>query len=82
MNYLKKLILQLKESLYDESELNKDILYICKKLKISREEYEVLMKLPNRSYRDYPNWDFRYKIVKKIQLMYSKLTNKRLNVYS
>ena len=75
-------ISQLKESLYDESELNKDILYICKKLKISREEYEALMKLPNRSYRDYPNWDFRYKIVKKIQSIYSKLTNKKLNVYS
>jgi N-acetyl sugar amidotransferase len=48
---------KLQEPLYDPEELKSDIKYFCKKLKFSQEEFDELMKVPNCSYRDFPNWN-------------------------
>lgn len=48
-------MLELQTPLYDPGELQEDIAYFCKKLCISRDEYERIMAEPPRSYTDYAN---------------------------
>lgn len=40
---------------YDINEIENDKKYICKKLNISMDELEKIIKLPNKYYYDYPN---------------------------
>jgi N-acetyl sugar amidotransferase len=42
---------------YNMDELKNDKEYVCKKLEISEEEFEEIMNLPIRSYRDYKTYD-------------------------
>jgi N-acetyl sugar amidotransferase len=46
---------ELQEPLYDPAELQEDRAYFCKKLGISRDEYDRIMQEPPRSYADYAN---------------------------
>jgi N-acetyl sugar amidotransferase len=46
---------ELAESLYAPEDLESDITYFCKKLGISRAEYERVMSEPPRFFSDYPN---------------------------
>lgn len=72
----------LKIPLYDPQELEKDIQFLCKKLKISRDEYEEIMKAPIHSYKDFPNWDKLQNLVKKGSRFYNKFFGKKITVYS
>ena len=40
---------------YDESQVMKDLTYICRKLSVSKDEFLSLMQQPNRTYKDYKN---------------------------
>lgn len=73
---------ELRKPLYDENEREVDLNYFCKKLRISRQQYEEFVGGTTSSYYDYANWEYKYKIVKKIQAVVERLTNKRVNVYS
>jgi hypothetical protein len=73
---------KLGEPLYEPLDLEIDIGYFCKKLRISRAEFDSFMRIPNRSYTDFPNWDSRYRILKKIQIDLERLVGKKLSVYS
>ena len=73
---------RLAESLYDPRELNMDIDYMCKKLRISREEFEHYMEEPRRYYTDFANWDRYYSALKNIQTLYHKISGKQLKAYS
>lgn len=73
---------KLAEPLYDPTELEIDIAYFCKKLRISRRQFDELLKAPSHSYSDFPNWDGRYRFLKKIQDGVARLTGKRMRVYS
>lgn len=73
---------KLAEPLYDLQELEVDIAYLCKKLRISRTEFDGLMREPNRHYTDFENWDSRYKLLKKAQFLVERMLGKRVNVYS
>jgi N-acetyl sugar amidotransferase len=73
---------KLAEPLYDPQELEIDIGYFCKKLRISRAEFDEFISQPNRHYTDFPNWDSRYRRLKKIQAVVEQVTGKRVNVYS
>lgn len=73
---------KLAEPLYDLQELDVDIAYLCKKLRISRAEFDELMRLPNNHYTSFRNWDGRYKLLKKAQFFVERLLGKRVNVYS
>lgn len=44
---------KLKEPLYNEKELEKDIEYFCEKMEITREEFEGIMKNPPKYFWDY-----------------------------
>lgn len=57
---------KLSEPLYEKSEFEDDIRFFCKKLKISRFEYEYYIKQPQRSFYEFPNWQRRYEVLKNI----------------
>lgn len=73
---------KLAEPLYDSQELEIDIAYLCKKLRISRSEFDQLMHVPNKHYTDFANWDGRYKLLKTAQSLVERTLGKRVNVYS
>jgi N-acetyl sugar amidotransferase len=75
-------IAKLDEPLYDPAELEIDITYLCKKLRISRQHFNELMDAPIHHYSDFPNWDFRYKWLKRIQAFAKKLIGRNIKVYS
>lgn len=68
--------------LYEPAELETDIAYFCKKMRIKREEFDRLVVAPNRHYSDFRNWDGRYRILKNIQRVFTKITGRRIKVYS
>lgn len=73
---------KLNEPLYDPSELEVDITYFCKKLRISRGQFDELMNAPIHHYSDFPNWDGRYKLLKRVQRAVVKLIGRDIKVYS
>lgn len=73
---------ELDEPLYTSEALEADIQYFCKKLRISREEFDELMSAPVHHYSEFPNWDRRYRFLKMVQLLISRMTGKRLGFYS
>lgn len=73
---------KLNEPLYDPLELEIDLDYMCKKLRISRAEFEELMLAKQHLYSDFPNWERRYQVLKYIQAFAQKITGKKLKVYS
>ncbi|MEE1867161.1 N-acetyl sugar amidotransferase [Pseudomonas auratipiscis] len=75
-------VAKLAEPLYDLDELEIDIAYFCKKLKISRVQFDDFMKAPIHNYTDFPTWDARYRMLKAVQALVSKVTGKRIRVYS
>lgn len=73
---------KLNQPLYDHSELEIDINYFCKKLRITRKDFDELMQVPIHSYSDFKNWDGRYKTLKRIQKFVVKLIGRDIKVYS
>lgn len=73
---------KLEEPLYEPSELEIDITYFCKKLRISRQEFDELMKVPIHHYTDFPNWDGRYQKLKRVQSWIQKMIGRNIKVYS
>jgi len=73
---------KLDEPLYDEAELEIDISYFCKKIRISRSQFDELMMAPIHHYSDFPNWDSRYQMIKRIQAWVTKLLGRDVKVYS
>lgn len=73
---------KLEEPLYLPDELEIDIAYFCKKLRITRKEFDGFISQSNRHYTDFPNWDSRYQLLKRAQDLAAKVTGKRLRVYS
>jgi len=73
---------ELEKPLYAPDELEVDITYFCKKLRISRSEFDALMETPMHHYTDFPNWGSRQKLLKKGQDSMEKITGQRIRVYS
>jgi len=72
----------LQEPLYDPAELEEDISYLCKKLQISRAEFDQIMAAPIHHYSDFPNWDGLYRRLKQGQGVVERLLGRRVEVYS
>lgn len=75
-------MLKLAEPLYDADELEVDIAYFCKKLHISREEFNEFMANQINHYTDFETWGGRYKFLKKIQNFMARVMGKKITVYS
>jgi aminotransferase len=73
---------QLQQPLYDPQELEIDLAYLCKKLRISRAQWQALMDAPLARHDQYPTWDGRYRALKVGQAVVQRLTGRRFNVYS
>ena len=73
---------ELEKPLYRPDELEVDIKYFCKKLRISRSEFDVFMEVPKHHYTNFPNWDSRLRLIKKAQDSMAKITGRRIRVYS
>lgn len=73
---------KLAEPLYDPAELEIDIEYFCKKMRITREEFEALMQAPIHDYSDFANWDNQQTRAKKLQYLLQRALGRRINVYS
>jgi len=58
----------LKKPLFTDSELKEMIESVCKKFGITKEEFESFMKLPNKSYYDYPSYETHpvYKVLRDV----------------
>jgi len=73
---------KLEEPLYDKDELEVDLNYFCKKLRITRAQYEEFINGPKRDYDAYPNWVSRHRTLKAVQSRVERLLGRRINVYS
>jgi len=58
----------LKKPLFTETELKDMIELVCKKLGITNQEFDALMKLQNKSYYDYPSYETHpiYRVLREI----------------
>jgi hypothetical protein len=63
----------LNEPLYNEIELENDIVYFCNKLDITRAELDNSIKMPLKKYSDYDNWDSKLKYVDFLRKLYELL---------
>jgi N-acetyl sugar amidotransferase len=73
---------KLEEPLYEPIELENDISYFCKKLKITREDFDQFMKSPIHHYSEFSNWDRRYSNLKLVQVFITNLLGKKIKVFS
>ena len=73
---------KLAEPLYSPDELEIDIAYFCKKLRISRSQFDDLMKASIHKHSDFATWDDRYRLLKKAQALMARITGRRISVYS
>jgi N-acetyl sugar amidotransferase len=73
---------KLEEPLYDQQELEIDIAYFCKKLRISRAQFDEFMSAPPHYYTDFPTWEGRYRLLKKCQEIVERILGKRVRIYS
>ena len=64
----------LKTPPYDPKRIEQKKEYVCKKLEITLEEFENIMNMPPKSYKDYPNDE---KMLNFIYNIYKKLYNKK-----
>lgn len=74
--------IELQKPLYDAKELFEDKLFVAKKLGITTEELDALCAPPGRHYSEFPNWDTRYRYLKKLQTLIAKLTGRNVKNYS
>jgi len=75
-------VVMLEEPLYTPAELETDLTYFCKKVGISREEFNSILAKPHRHYTEFPNWDRRYRFLKSLQQIALRLTGKTVTAYS
>ena len=73
---------KLTEPLYSPKELEADIAYLCKKLGISRNEFEEFILAPQHSFLEYPNWISLQNFIKKMQQLSFRITGRKISIYS
>ncbi|MER2516567.1 MAG: N-acetyl sugar amidotransferase [Candidatus Accumulibacter phosphatis] len=73
---------KLDEPLYDVDELELDIEYFCKKLRIPRREFDELMQAPIHHASDFKTWNGRQQFAKKMQRIVQRILGRSLNIYS
>ena len=75
-------LVKLDEPLYEAQELEIDIAYFCKKLRITREQFDEFFTGPKHDYSEFPNWDRKHRMVKKWQAVIQCLLRRKISVYS
>lgn len=67
---------------YDPSAIEEDILYFCKKLSLSEQEFVELLKAPVRDALEFPSDVAKYRLMKRLQGWVEKTTGRRMAQYS
>lgn len=73
---------ELQTSPFNPTELETNIIYFCKKIGVSRSEFNSFISQPIQDYTNFSNWDKRYMLLKKIQRFVELITKTRFNFYS
>lgn len=73
---------QLQQPLYNPEELEKDIAYFCRKLNVTREEFDGFINDPSHDYSEFDNSDSRIAFLRRVQGLMERLVKKKLTVYS
>lgn len=73
---------KLVEPLYDPREFEIDLVYFCKKLRITRSAFDAFVEAPPHHHTDFPTWEGRYRLLKRAQDLVERISGRRLNVYS
>jgi len=72
----------LEEPLYDPQELENDIDFFCKKMRISRNQFNIFMSDPAHHYTEFPNGDKIHKFIKMTQKVVENLFDRNIKIYS
>ena len=72
---------RLKEPLYEPTELDRDIDFVAKRLRLSRDEFMALLEVPVHRFEDLPNQERLYRMLKSIQSVAERVTRKKLSRY-
>jgi aminotransferase len=75
-------IQKLEEPLYNTRELESDIGYFCKKMCISRKQFDEFMTAPIHHYSEFSNGDSIRQLIKKIQTFVERSLGRNIRVYS
>lgn len=70
---------ELEKPLYEPDELEIDIAYFCKKLRISRAKFDELVAQKPRPHSDFASWKRQYALLKFGQSLVHRLTGRRLS---
>jgi aminotransferase len=69
------------EPLYEEVELHNDKIFVSNKLGIDLDELNEIVNCAPVDYREYKNWDARYKLLKKVQAFIERFFGNKLSKY-
>jgi N-acetyl sugar amidotransferase len=72
----------LEEPLYQPDELETDLNYFCKKLRISRAELDGMLAAANRHHSEFPNWARWQDLAKSAQRLMERFGRRKISVYS
>jgi N-acetyl sugar amidotransferase len=72
----------LEEPLYQPDELETDLNYFCKKLRISRAELDEMLAAANRHHSEFPNWARWQDLAKSAQRLMERFGRRKISVYS
>jgi aminotransferase len=70
------------EPLYDPAELNTDLNYFCKKLRISRGEFDEIVARPSHHHSEFANWSGHQRLAKAAQKLVERVRGRKISVYS
>jgi N-acetyl sugar amidotransferase len=72
----------LEEPLYEPEELDDDISYFCKKMRISKKQFDEFMTAPTHHYTEFANGNTIHDLIKRIQSFAERLLGRNLKIYS
>ena len=68
--------------LYSPASLERDIDYLCRKLRLTRSEFDSILDSPKRYSQEFANWNFNYKVMKTFQKCIEFLLRRKINYFS
>jgi N-acetyl sugar amidotransferase len=73
---------KLEEPLYEPAELERDLDYVCRKLRLSREQLAELLLVPKRKHTEFPNWERRYAALSRARSLATRVSGQNVRIYS
>ena len=74
-------LIMLSRSPYEQNDLRRDTEYICRKLRISSGEFNILLNSARKNSRDFKNWENYYAPMKRLQFLIEKYLRIKIRMY-